>query len=73
MSETRQNLGEPREGPPPQVQQWRVPVTKVEAATGLDFGADVCGADTFKEGPQPTAGEARILIKSFEALLPTQA
>lgn len=70
LGESRVNLGQPTEGPPPDVQQWRVPVTKAEDATGLDFGSDVRTADTFKEGPQPTAGEARVLIRSFETLLP---
>jgi endonuclease G len=56
MSETRVNLGKPRDVPSVDVSHWRVPIARIEKKTGLDFGAAVRNADTIQLPQQPQPG-----------------
>lgn len=70
-------LGEERRGlkqagdAPSDVSEWRVAIKEIEKRTGLDFGNAVRDADTIKEAGQPTVGEARVLMRAADDLLPT--
>lgn len=68
LSEARNFLGSPQALAIVDVNHWRVPIEKIEAQTGLDFGEAVRLADTIRDETQPQVGEARSLIKSFEAI-----
>jgi len=70
LSETRRNLGQPRDVAAVDVSHWRVSITSIEQRTGLDFGATVRHADTISHEGQPLVGEAQIMVKSFADLLP---
>ena len=50
-----------------------VPIASIEKRSGLSFGKAINDADTIKQGAQPVVGEALILVKSFDDLLPKQA
>lgn len=70
LSESRKNLGQPRDLPAVSVAQWRVAIASIEKRTGLSFGATVNNADTITEEEQPTVGEAIRAVTSFDDLLP---
>jgi endonuclease G len=55
------------------VKQWRVSLKEIEERTSLDFGNTVRDADTIKEEQQPVVGEAKVIVKSFDDLLPRAA
>ena len=73
LSETRKSLGQPKDLPSVNVTHWRVSIATIEQRTGLSFGKAVNDADTIKSSAQPVVGEAIIVIKSFEDLLPKQS
>jgi endonuclease G, mitochondrial len=65
LSEQRKNLGQPKDGPPVDVSQWRVAISQIEKRTGLNFGDDIRDADTITSGAQPAVGsEAARPIRS---------
>ncbi|QHI97412.1 DNA/RNA endonuclease [Xylophilus rhododendri] len=68
LAEARHSLGAPQPLASVQVNHWRVPIEKIEAQTGLDFGETVRSADTIRDAAQPHVGEARLLITGFEAI-----
>jgi endonuclease G, mitochondrial len=70
LSESRKNLGQPKSLPSVNVSQWRVPIASIEKRSGLSFGKAINDADTIKQSGQPVVGEALILVKSFDDLLP---
>jgi endonuclease G len=70
LSESRRSLGQPRAAATVDVMQWRVAIPAIEQRTGLDFGDRVRKADTIAQPGQPSVGEAQVLIKSFDDLLP---
>lgn len=68
LSESRKNLGQPRDVASVDVSQWRVAIATIERRTGLSFGANVLAADTISQITQPdVGGEAAVRIASFEA------
>lgn len=70
LGEERRNLGQPKALANVDVGQWRVPVSRIEGLTGLDFGAAVRKADTIKASGQPAVGaEALRPIRSFRDIL----
>lgn len=68
LSEPRRSLGAPQALASVDVNQWRVPIGKIEAQTGLDFGEMVRGADTIADDEQPRVGEGLVLVRSFESI-----
>ncbi|SEF26505.1 DNA/RNA non-specific endonuclease [Variovorax sp. NFACC27] len=68
LSEPRRSLGSPQALASVDVNQWRVPIEKIEARTGLDFGELVRGADTIADDGQPRVGEGLVLVRSFESI-----
>jgi len=72
LSEQRKSLGQPKDLPSVNVSHWRVPIASIEKRTSLSFGKAINDADTIQQGTQPDVGEALILIKSFDDLLPKQ-
>lgn len=68
LSEPRRSLGTPQALASVDVNQWRVPIEKIEAQSGLDFGALVRGADTIASPGQPRVGEGLVLVRSFESI-----
>lgn len=68
LSESRKNLGQPRDVASVDVSQWRVAISTIERRTGLSFGSNVLAADTISQITQPdVGGEAAVRIASFEA------
>ncbi|MCS3476097.1 DNA/RNA endonuclease G (NUC1)/V8-like Glu-specific endopeptidase [Bradyrhizobium elkanii] len=55
------------------VKQWRVSLKEIEERTNLDFGDAVRDADTIKQEKQPVVGEAKVIVKSKDDLLPKAA
>ena len=70
LSEERKGGIKPKPVTSVDVSQWRVGIQTIEARTGLDFSAAVRTADTINDEAQPHVGEAQILIRSREDLLP---
>lgn len=68
LSEARHSLGAPQALPSVDVNHWRVPIKRIEAQTGLDFGDLVRAADTIGGAGQPQVGEGLVLITSFEGI-----
>lgn len=68
LSEPRRSLGTPQALASVDVNQWRVPITKIEAQTGLDFGELIRSADTIASAGQPRVGEGLVLVTSFESI-----
>lgn len=68
MTETRRNLGQPRELPSVNVSHWRVSVADIERRTRLDFGEAVRNADTIAQTDQPQVGEAARPLRDFPDL-----
>lgn len=68
LNEARRSLGAPQELASVDVNHWRVPISKIEAQTSLDFGDAVRQADTIGQGDQPNVGEAMMLVTSFESI-----
>lgn len=68
LSEARHSLGAPQPLPSVDVNHWRVPIAKIEAQAGLDFGDLVRAADTIANAAQPRVGEGLVLITSFEGI-----
>lgn len=70
LDETRKGLGEPKDVPSVNVNQWRASIAKIEERTGLDFGKEVRDADTIKRADQPdVGGEGLVLIRSLDDIL----
>ncbi len=69
LDEKRASLGKPKDEPV-DVKQWRVAIETIEKRSGLDFGDDVRAVDTIRQPGQPTVGEAQILVRRIEDLLP---
>jgi endonuclease G len=68
LSEPRRSLGTPQALASVDVNQWRVPITRIEAQTGLDFGELIRSADTIASADQPRVGEGLVLVTSFESI-----
>ena len=73
LDEQRKPLGPPKTVSHVDVSQWRVRIRSIEKRSGLDFGGAVRQADTIQKPGQPHVGEAQVLIKSFDDLLPPHA
>jgi endonuclease G len=70
LSETRVNLGQPKDLTHVNVGQWRVAIKQIEKRTGLSFGDDVLGADTIGSVAQPGVGEeAAVPLTSLQDIL----
>jgi endonuclease G len=70
LSESRKNLGSPREAAAIDVSQWRVPIGEIEQRTGLTFDKAIRDADTFGAQAQPAVGaERRVLLRSLDGIL----
>jgi len=69
LSETRKNLGPPKDLPSVNVSQWRVAIPNIEKRSRLDFGQALRDADTIGAGQPLVGGEAAKLIRSFNDIL----
>jgi endonuclease G, mitochondrial len=70
LSEQRKGGIKPKPAAFVNVNQWRLGIKAIETRTSLNFGDVVRDADTIKEEKQPTVGEAIVIIKSMDDLLP---
>ena len=64
LDEERKALGQPKELENINVTHWLVAIKSIEQRTGLSFGGDVQGADTFGQDQQHV-GEAQVPIKTL--------
>lgn len=72
LDESRVSLGAPRAVAGVNVNQWRVPISAIEARTGLDFGQAVRDADTIADAAQPAVGAEALrgtLVRSLDDLV----
>jgi endonuclease G len=58
LDEQRRYLGKPTDLKAVEVNQWRVPIRRIQKETGLQFDDKILANDTFNLQDQPHVGEA---------------